>query len=266
MLEKLYCSEDGCTKEVHNVVRELCNAHYQKAFKFGSLAPVGACTRPGCDKDETFRGLCFLHRKEVYPEYFGVKCELPSCRSIATSYGRCQSHQRRNPSGRVFKTMNEDGSPKICTSDEGCSLYILARGLCSKHYRRVRLYGSESIPVKNSYCPVESCGRPKTPQSAVCKRGRSFQYRYSLTLEKVFSLHETENRECNNPGCGSRHDLTLDHDHACCPTTSTSGNRKASCGLCVRGWLCRKCNTSLGMLEENPRKIRGLLHYLEGFK
>lgn len=266
MLEKLYCSEDGCSKEALNVVRELCNAHYQSRLKSKTLRPVGVCTSSGCDRDETFRGLCSFHRKDVYPEYFGVKCKLPSCRSLSVDYGRCQAHQRKNPSGGVFKTLNIDGSPKKCTSEEGCDSYILARGLCSKHYRRVRLYGGESLPVKNSFCPVESCGRSKASGAVVCKRCRLFQYRYSLSLEKVFSLHESANRACNNPGCNSSQDLTLDHDHACCPTTSTSGNRKASCGLCVRGWLCRKCNTSLGMLEENPRKIRGLLHYLEGFK
>lgn len=38
---------------------------------------------------------------------------------------------------------------------------------------------------------------------------------------------------------------TVDHDHACCPKAHT-------CGQCVRGILCRRCNIALGMFNEDP--------------
>jgi hypothetical protein len=38
---------------------------------------------------------------------------------------------------------------------------------------------------------------------------------------------------------------TVDHDHACCPKAHT-------CGRCVRGILCRRCNIALGMFNEDP--------------
>jgi len=40
-------------------------------------------------------------------------------------------------------------------------------------------------------------------------------------------------------------DWVVDHDHACCPGRYT-------CGKCVRGILCRACNSALGMLREDP--------------
>ena len=58
------------------------------------------------------------------------------------------------------------------------------------------------------------------------------------------ALIERFGPSCNMCGedCGTGERLSVDHDHACCP-----GER--SCGQCVRGLLCRKCNGALGFLE-----------------
>lgn len=47
----------------------------------------------------------------------------------------------------------------------------------------------------------------------------------------------------------------LDHDHACCP------GRK-SCGLCIRGLLCTRCNTALGNFRDNPAILRKAADYV----
>src|SRR6266496_914731 len=39
--------------------------------------------------------------------------------------------------------------------------------------------------------------------------------------------------------------LTIDHDHDCCPGS-------ASCGKCIRGFLCGLCNSAIGMLNNDP--------------
>lgn len=46
----------------------------------------------------------------------------------------------------------------------------------------------------------------------------------------------------------------VDHDHACCPLNARS------CGTCVRGLLCHRCNRFLGWYESNSVAI---LSYLE---
>lgn len=49
--------------------------------------------------------------------------------------------------------------------------------------------------------------------------------------------------------------LVVDHDHSCCP-------RATSCGGCVRGFLCGKCNTAAGLLGDSPQNALRLGRYL----
>lgn len=52
--------------------------------------------------------------------------------------------------------------------------------------------------------------------------------------------------------------LSVDHDHACCPTGGKS------CGKCVRGLLCVTCNSGLHWLENNSWRPSAE-SYLENF-
>lgn len=45
------------------------------------------------------------------------------------------------------------------------------------------------------------------------------------------------------PSSGNTKRLSVDHDHSCCPGTVT-------CGQCIRGLLCAKCNSTLGWVEK----------------
>ena len=57
--------------------------------------------------------------------------------------------------------------------------------------------------------------------------------------------------------CGMCHEpfaegspICVDHDHTCCP------GEKMSCGKCLRGLLCRSCNTALGHIERKSELAR----------
>lgn len=47
----------------------------------------------------------------------------------------------------------------------------------------------------------------------------------------------------------------VDHDHACCPTAPT-------CGKCVRGLLCDRCNRGIALLGDGVPRLRQALEYL----
>jgi hypothetical protein len=57
------------------------------------------------------------------------------------------------------------------------------------------------------------------------------------------------------PG-GSWRELSVDHDHACCPS-----DRK-TCGKCFRGLLCDKCNQMLGLVGDSVDVLRAAITYL----
>lgn len=50
--------------------------------------------------------------------------------------------------------------------------------------------------------------------------------------------------------------LSVDHDHSCCP-----GGR--SCGACVRGIICHRCNRLLGFAGDDPEVLRAAVRYLD---
>lgn len=50
----------------------------------------------------------------------------------------------------------------------------------------------------------------------------------------------------------------IDHDHGCCPG-------KWSCGKCVRGLLCQKCNIALGCVNDNSKILERMVRYLNEY-
>lgn len=51
--------------------------------------------------------------------------------------------------------------------------------------------------------------------------------------------------------------LYIDHDHSCCDEVN-------SCGKCVRGLLCNRCNLLLGLAKDQSDILNSAINYLEG--
>jgi len=83
--------------------------------------------------------------------------------------------------------------------------------------------------------------------------------RYGLTSEKYFKMLKDQDERCaickkDNPqtSWGSWH---IDHDHNCC-------GKGRSCGKCVRGLLCHKCNSGLGNFNDDPSIMTAAIRYV----
>jgi hypothetical protein len=78
--------------------------------------------------------------------------------------------------------------------------------------------------------------------------------RYCLTPEQFAALVATQGGGC--AACGTTDTLTVDHDHSCCPG-------RVTCGRCVRGALCDRCNSVLGYCQESVATLLAMVAYLD---
>ena len=90
-------------------------------------------------------------------------------------------------------------------------------------------------------------------------RKHHLKKRYGMSEGQHEAMLAEQGNACK--ACGStdpkgRGVWHVDHDHSCCPGRDT-------CGKCVRGILCNDCNTALGLVEDDPGRLRKLIEYLE---
>ena len=117
--------------------------------------------------------------------------------------------------------------------------------------------------------------KPLTPYQkkrarTAARRASSHKYHikahYNLTPEQWQKLKDKYDGKCWICLGGSAVNLATDHDHSCCPGP-------VSCGECVRGVLCKRCNFWLlgKILHESSKGkayaimiLKRAIAYLEG--
>jgi hypothetical protein len=81
---------------------------------------------------------------------------------------------------------------------------------------------------------------------------------YNVSLETYREMEERQGHMCaicRAPFTDLERKPAIDHFHDCCPKGS-------SCGGCVRGLLCHRCNTVLGMMNDSPEVLIRAAEYL----
>jgi hypothetical protein len=226
--EKLYCSVDFCTHERHT---------YPKNTAY-------------CKNHE----LIYRHTGSPTGTEFLDFCTVDSCQLTHDRYGFCSQHYARfKRTGSPLLKRKEPSSPD-CSVD-GCSRPKYTKGLCNTHYVRLRKTGDtgsadiQTLIVKP--CSVPQCSKNGgLVGSFLCRRHRMTAKNYSLSEERYLEMMSSL---CAI--CGRSDNLTIDHDHSCCPS-------RESCGECVRGTLCQDCNKMLGIAQDDSNLLMSAVRYL----
>lgn len=157
----------------------------------------------------------------------------------------------------------------------GCdaSVHVKKRGLCKRHYDRARAAGEfdhergphritvedrESMLGVCTYCGpgIRIVIRKSRSVCWESERRSSRKSRHGLSPDDALALVDAVDWYCEI--CGDdleKQPYCIDHDHGCCPGSQ-------SCGQCVRGILCRRCNVGIGMLRDDEAIVAAALEYL----
>ncbi|ADL71087.1 endonuclease VII [Mycobacterium phage Halena] len=168
-----------------------------------------------------------------------TKCRVDACPKLPYCRGYCRAHYARWREGRPVDapiTYKRAGSARDEYGRKHC-------GSC-KQWRPVSDFGTKKSSSDGLAYKCMDCQRLK-PITA--------WYRHGISKERYDELVALG---CQ--ACGSMDNLAIDHDHACCPRSN------GSCGRCVRGCLCRACNSAFGLLGDDAGRVAALLRYAEG--
>lgn len=115
--------------------------------------------------------------------------------------------------------------------------------------------------------PCEPCRIAKNARQQSWRKDNeslTFDYhlrsRFHITLDDYLAMLEEQGGGCAICGMSEFGDKRIarfhvDHDHSCCPG-------QFSCGECVRGLLCRGCNTALGNFGDDAVRLLRAAEYL----
>lgn len=107
----------------------------------------------------------------------------------------------------------------------------------------------------------KDCHREKSKASRTPEKNyeRHIKYRFKMTTEEYEILMEQQDFRCAICRKVFTNDARIDHDHVCCPGIKT-------CGECVRGIICQRCNALVGYLETDNGELEEAMKYLERYK
>lgn len=177
-----------------------------------------------------------------------MDCIGPNCdRPVRyTSNGTCIQHYRQSRRGEVLRAIK----PK---RPQGASVVRNADGL--KICTRCDVWMPEDRFDKH---PKASDGLNVHCQN--CKAQKRRAGLYGMTRPEMDQFIASFGGRCAIcSGAEPRDRWAIDHDHTCCPGAQ-------SCGRCVRGLLCARCNLAIGMLNDDPIILRAAAQYIDEFR
>lgn len=116
-------------------------------------------------------------------------------------------------------------------------------------------------PENKSRIKVKRIAFQKSAEGKAYSKNMKLKCKYKLSQEDFDNMLKSQDFKCyicksENPG--KHGTFYVDHDHSCCPGQVT-------CGKCIRGLLCQRCNRALGLFRDDIPIITEALEYLKKF-
>lgn len=217
-------------------------------------------------------------------------CEVAGCNKPKRTRGWCDTHyQRWRTTGDVgsafIRNRPDRRSGRECAVD-GCGRPHNSVGLCASHYQQWKTTGAIAMGPIRAYLVAEMRDEHGRKQCRIClawlevahfinnsrttdgldgrckgcRRHEKLLANFGLTPEQYAARLTAQGGACaicGKAAAAADEPLSVDHDHACCPT------KGKSCGKCLRDLLCQWCNRGIGMLLDDPLLLRNAAAYLE---
>lgn len=177
-------------------------------------------------------------------EFIGI-CDVKSCTSIVRRVSEPYCSVHRN---RYYKYGS--ATPTLACANKSCRVSFQ--------------WETESI-LNNHYCP--ECSSILKRCSAYIPKQVVGITRHGISLIDYLKRLEAQRFSCAIPSCGVEfNDMTngqrrpgIDHDHSCC-------KGGYSCGKCIRGIVCQRCNVVIHHFEVNGFLFEDIDKYLVAHK
>lgn len=121
---------------------------------------------------------------------------------------------------------------------------------CLNEYKRTHQTASEKADARRARYASD-------PEYRRYKLSVMHKHKYGITLDEKDAMLAAQGGVCALCGTDdpTSNGWATDHDHACC-----SGGR--SCGKCIRGIICSRCNCGLGQFDDDIAKLQSAIDYL----
>ena len=150
-------------------------------------------------------------------------------------------------------------APRVLAQQE--ALDLLAEGL--KHCTKCESTKTtdDFSPKKGSTTGLQSWCKECVRSDSRRRQTSSRQVRFGIDFDDALAAQGGACLVCGTTSPPGNFDgWAVDHDHKCCPGS------KRTCGRCVRGILCSKCNVGIGMLGDSVETLMSAVSYLMSFE
>jgi len=201
------------------------------------------------DREQQIRNECaaladMLVQKNAAIAGAGHGCRVHRGRRLKD--GRCFACYQREWVAKQKWIAQTPGARDVVMQD--LSARLEARRVKAREYQReLRRENPEEYRASEQ-------ARGKTPRRQRSHRARILRVKYGITREQYDLLCESQGGRCavcTTTTPGGRGAWAVDHDHR-------TGK--------VRGLLCTKCNTGIGLFDDDPVRLRAAIKYLGGAK